>query len=78
MVPQEINDNINHPKHYNIGCIEAIDVIEDWQLGFHLGNCIKYICRAKYGGNETDDILKAHWYLERYLHNILKIKRERS
>lgn len=54
-------DKINHPSHYNSGKIEAIDVIEDWQLGFHLGNCVKYICRAKHAGNERDDLLKAHW-----------------
>lgn len=25
-----MHDNINHPKHYNYGDIEPIDVIEDW------------------------------------------------
>jgi len=29
---------VNHPAHYNVGKIEVIDAIEDWQLGFHLGN----------------------------------------
>ena len=34
---------INHPQHYNMGKYEAIDVIEDWQLNFNLGNTVKYI-----------------------------------
>ena len=41
-----MSDNVNHPQHYNVGKIEAIDVIEDWNLSFHLGNAVKYIARA--------------------------------
>lgn len=59
-------DPVNQPPHYTHGAIETIDVIEDWQLGFHLGNCIKYISRAKHKGNEKLDIDKAIWYLQRY------------
>jgi len=33
-------ETINHPKHYNIGIFEVIDIIEDWDLGFHLGNAV--------------------------------------
>lgn len=39
-------DNVNHPSHYTDGNIEVIDYIEDKQLGFHLGNVVKYISRA--------------------------------
>ena len=39
-------DTVNHPQHYNVGKHEVIDVIEDWGLGFHLGNALKYIARA--------------------------------
>lgn len=64
----EINlSNVNHPEHYNKGKIEVIDIIESLDLGFHLGNAIKYIARAKHKGKETEDINKAIWYLERYL-----------
>lgn len=52
-------------QHYKTGNIEAIDVIEDWQLGFHLGNAIKYIARAKHKGSEQEDLEKAAWYLRR-------------
>lgn len=58
---------VNHPNHYNTGKYEVIDVIEDWQLNFNLGNAIKYIARCNHKGNKTQDIKKAIWYLEREL-----------
>jgi len=59
--------NVNHPSHYNQGKIEVIEFIEDKKLGFHLGNSVKYICRAgkKNPAKETEDLKKAIWYLER-------------
>jgi hypothetical protein len=61
------------PSHYNEGKIEAIAVIEDWKLGFCLGNTIKYICRAgkKAGNPELKDLEKARWYLDRYIQKYL-------
>lgn len=56
---------VNSPKHYNNGKYECIDVIEDWDLDFCLGNAVKYICRAEYKGNYKQDIEKAIWYLQR-------------
>lgn len=41
-----MNSQVNHPTHYNQGKFEVIEVIEDQKLGFHLGNAIKYVCRA--------------------------------
>lgn len=63
------NDSVNNPKHYNSGKFEVIDVIEDWKLGFNLGNCIKYIGRAgkKDPAKEIEDLKKAKWYLERQI-----------
>ncbi len=61
---------INHPDYYNKGKFEVIDIIEDWKLGFHLGNAVKYIARAEHKGNENQDIKKAIWYLNRYLKTI--------
>jgi hypothetical protein len=60
-------ENVDHPEHYNQGEFEVIDVIEDWNLGFHLGNAVKYIARAQYKGNELEDIKKAIWYLNRHM-----------
>jgi len=60
-------EKVNHPPHYNRGKMEVIDAIEDWKLGFHLGNAVKYIARAEQKGDTQTDIKKAIWYLERYL-----------
>ena len=63
------SDNVNNPKHYNVGTIEVIEVIEDWKLNFNLGNAIKYIGRCEHKLNKEEDIKKAIWYLERELKN---------
>ena len=65
-------DNINRPKHYSQGKIEPIEVIEDWELGYHLGNVIKYIARAEHKGNMVEDLKKAKWYLDRYINLVDK------
>ena len=62
-------EKINHPDYYNKGTIEVIDIIENWDLDFHLGNAIKYILRSPYKGNFEDDIKKAIWYLNRKIEN---------
>lgn len=62
-----MNKNVDHPKHYNIGAIEVIDAIEDWNLNFNLGNSIKYIARCEHKGHKKEDLEKAIWYLKREL-----------
>jgi hypothetical protein len=52
-------------NHYKKTKIEAIDVIEDWNLNFNLGNVIKYIARAPFKDNHQQDLVKALWYLAR-------------
>lgn len=59
-------ERVNHPSHYNSGKIEVIDFIEDQDLGFHLGNVIKYVSRAgKKSNHALEDLRKAEWYLKR-------------
>jgi len=60
-----MSDAVNHPAHYKAGGIEPIDVIEAWQLGFSLGNTVKYIARAEHKGAPLEDLKKARWYLDR-------------
>jgi hypothetical protein len=67
-------DKINHPKHYTFGKFEPIDAIEDWKLGFCLGNAIKYIARAPHKGTQLEDLKKARWYLDREIQNLEKQK----
>ena len=61
-------DSVSNPVHYIGGrSIEPINVIEEWQLGYHLGNALKYISRAGRKGSYDEDLRKAIWYLERAL-----------
>ena len=62
-------DPVNHPPHYAQHEHEPIAVIEDWQLGFCLGNTVKYIARAgkKDPAKEIEDLKKARWYLDRHI-----------
>lgn len=67
---------VKNPDHYGGASnpYEAIKVIENWDLGFHLGNTVKYISRAgkKYPEKELEDLLKAEWYLNRRIENLKK------
>ena len=58
-------DPVNHPEHYKTGGIETIDFIEGKNLGYNLGNVVKYISRADHKGNRLQDLQKAQWYLNR-------------
>ena len=55
------------PSHYTRGSIEVWDFIRDQQLNYHLGNAIKYICRAGFKGSKREDLEKAIHYLENEL-----------
>ena len=59
------SDTVNNPAHYKIGGIETIDFIEAKNLGYNLGNVVKYITRADHKGNKLEDLRKAQWYLTR-------------
>jgi hypothetical protein len=48
-------------------------VQENWQLGFCLGNVVKYVARAGHKDNALEDLLKAQWYLA---HEIEKRRNE--
>jgi transcriptional regulator with XRE-family HTH domain len=61
---------VNHPSHYNMGKYEAIDVIEDWNLNFNLGNAVKYISRAGHKDDIVQDLKKSLWYIEREIQRI--------
>jgi len=56
-------------EHYKQHDIEAIDVIRAWNLGFELGNAIKYIARHNHKGDPVLDLEKAIWYLRSYIDN---------
>ena len=56
------------PTYYQRGTINVWDFIRDQGLNFHLGNAIKYICRAGYKDSKIKDLEKAIHYLENELH----------
>lgn len=57
--------SVDHPPHYQSNGVEAIEVIEAFGLGFHLGNAVKYVLRAGRKGDALTDLRKARWYLDR-------------
>lgn len=65
MEAQENKEMVNHPSHYQGNNLEVIDIIEDYNLGFSLGNAIKYILRADKKGARKQDLKKAIWYIQR-------------
>lgn len=74
----KVFDDVESPKHYTDTKIEVIDYIEDKNLGFCLGNAIKYISRAgkKHSADKTDkektiqDLHKAIWYIKRRIKEV--------
>ena len=65
-----MSDAVNHPDHYKAGGLEAIDVIEAFDLGFNLGNTTKYVLRAGRKNDAVEDLEKAAWYLKREIENM--------
>lgn len=66
-------DMVNHPSHYADTDLpaEVIDIIEPTiknypsEVGYHIGNVIKYLLRAPYKNNLKEDVSKAEFYLKR-------------
>jgi len=70
-IGEDMEDKVNHPKHYTQGKYETIDVIEDTVEDFDSylqGNIIKYISRYKYK-NGVEDLKKARFYLNKLIDN---------
>lgn len=66
-----MNDNVNHPAHYTQGNLELIDAIEGLNLGFHMGNVLKYGVRYQLKHDsleeQLEDLEKMVWYASRLL-----------
>ena len=59
----------NGPEYYKRGSTDVWDFIRDQGLNFHLGNAIKYVCRAGYKESKIKDLEKAIHYLQNELAN---------
>ena len=61
------DNNVVAPKHYTVGGIEVIDIIEakltkEEFIGYLKGNIIKYTLRSSFKGNLVEDMGKADVY----------------
>ena len=64
-------DNVERPDHYTDGNFECIDVMIETQgkqavMSVCICNAFKYLYRA-YRKNGIEDIMKARWYLNKYI-----------
>jgi len=59
------------PAYYTRGSIEVWDFVRDQDLNYHLGNAVKYICRAGHKDCKAQDLAKAIHYLENELQHTL-------
>ena len=55
--------NDTGPTYYKRGSIQVWDFVRDQNLNFHLGNVIKYVCRAGHKEDDIEDLSKALHYL---------------
>ena len=67
--------NTTGPNYYRRGSIQVWTFIRDQGLNFHLGNAIKYICRAGYKDDRITDLRKAIHYLQNELENEILFER---
>lgn len=63
-----MSDNVEHPDHYTTGPVEAIEAIKsaltpEEYRGYLRGQILRYIWRAPYKGNYSEDLQKAQQYL---------------
>lgn len=72
------NVMVDHPSHYGgkENPYEAIKVIEAWNLGFCLGNTLKYISRAGKKDDTVQELEKALWYLKREIKKLKSYGKE--
>ena len=63
------DSNTTGPNYYRRGNIQVWTFIRDQGLNFHLGNAIKYICRAGHKDDRITDLRKAIHYLQNELEN---------
>lgn len=71
--PTETKETPINPGHYKGDLVMRI--IERFELGFSLGNVIKYILRHK-NKNQLEDLKKAQWYLTREIETLEGKKHE--
>lgn len=79
LFPETLQDDVNHPAHYQAGGIETFEFIRaklttDELRGYLKGNIIKYLSRANFKRDDDgeQDTLKARWYMEKLAETYLR------
>jgi len=72
---KKADPEVVQPDHYTMGGIEVLDIMkaklsQEKFEGYLEGNVIKYMMRSAYKGKRTQDLAKAHYYLERLIQEI--------
>ena len=76
------NDEVNNPKHYTSGKIEALDIIEDSTKdlngleAFAIGSALKYLVRFDKKNDPIQDLQKAVFYIEKVIFERQKKSKE--
>ena len=77
-----MNDEVNNPKHYTSGKIEALEIIEDATKdldgleAFSIGSALKYLIRFDKKNDPIQDLQKAVFYIERVIFERQKQSKE--
>jgi hypothetical protein len=70
-----MTDAVNHPPHYKVGGIEAIDYMkakstpEEFRGHLRL-TVLKYISRTGHKDDALQDLKKARWYLNKLIEEL--------
>lgn len=67
-IPKPKGDAIDGPAHYR--GYQVLELINDSEVGFEVGNVIKYCARSKQKGKELEDLGKAQFYLDWYIRRL--------
>ena len=77
-----MNDEVNNPKHYTSGKIEALEIIEDATKdldgleAFAIGSAFKYLVRFDKKNDPVQDLQKAVFYIEKVIFERQKKSKE--
>ena len=79
-----MNDEVNNPKHYTSGKIEALEIIEDATKdldgleAFSIGSALKYLIRFDKKNDPIQDLQKAIFYIEKVIFERQKQSKEET
>jgi dCTP deaminase len=82
MSDNETPDNVDHPKHYNMGPIETIEFIDQacahyrGDEAFSIGSALRYLARAPHKIAKLEDLKKAAWYINHAIRLVENKERE--